>query len=796
MSLRAVAIGLALGLFVSVCTLFNDGVIQGSWFIGNHLPVSVFGVVVALLLAVNPLLGRLGARAPLRAAEVAVIAAIGLAACGWPSFSFFWGFVPNIATPEHWIKSNPAWQATGVMSYVPGADAAMGHGHVQDWPGLTAALADAGDDDSVVAQVWRQLQPHERELIAAIDDRTPWDGHIADALLAGLNRIIVEGDLQSPWDADVEALQLHDRPWRNRHLLTEAFAGKLLPAPRGQGVLLGASEDAERARTMILQGADAADDPARGPIPWRAWWPALRVWGGLGLALGLAALCLALIVHPQWSRRELLIYPLAQFVSELGRRLPDRTLPQIATNRLFWVGFAVAVTIHGLNGLARWFPDTAFVSIPLTLNFGRLSQLFPNAQRVPGIEELFWPYLYLSVIGFAFLLNTTVSFSVGIAFSVYVAVSAAMLARGMPVELDYLGPTSHSLLRFGAYLGMACIIMYVGRRYYAQLAMRAVGAGAIHADRTPTYAVWAVRGLVVCIMLAVATLRSAGLDWVLSSLFVLLVLLMFLVMTRIVAETGLFFVQSWWMPVAVLTGVFGVETIGPTSYIVLAMASIMIVGDPRTTLMPYLANGLQIVERADGAAARRGIAWPLLTMLLLGFVASGLVTLTLLHDRSIHVLDGWSSQTLPSLPFDELARHLAHMRSRLTLADATAHDGLRSLRGLSLSPQVCGWIGAGVGLITLCSIARLRLAWWPIHPVLFLIWGTMPSSRLAVSFLLGWFIKWAVLQTGGTRGYRAVLPLMLGVIAGELIAALGWTIIGGAYYFGTGIRPPSYRVYP
>jgi hypothetical protein len=62
MTVRAVVLGLLLGLFVSAGTYFNDWVMGQSQLIGNFLPISVFGVAVLLLLATGPALALLRLR--------------------------------------------------------------------------------------------------------------------------------------------------------------------------------------------------------------------------------------------------------------------------------------------------------------------------------------------------------------------------------------------------------------------------------------------------------------------------------------------------------------------------------------------------------------------------------------------------------------------------------------------------------------------------------------------------------------------------------------------------------------
>ena len=92
------------------------------------------------------------------------------------------------------------------------------------------------------------------------------------------------------------------------------------------------------------------------------------------------------------------------------------------------------------------------------------------------------------------------------------------------------------------------------------------------------------------------------------------------------------------------------------------------------------------------------------------------------------------------------------------------------------------------------AFCRLRFAWWPIHPILFVFLGSHQAQRLAFSFFLGWLVKTAVHRYGGARLYQKARPVMMGIIAGEIIAALVPMIIGVLYYFFTGERPVYYSL--
>ncbi|MEM6506973.1 MAG: DUF6784 domain-containing protein, partial [Planctomycetota bacterium] len=82
------------------------------------------------------------------------------------------------------------------------------------------------------------------------------------------------------------------------------------------------------------------------------------------------------------------------------------------------------------------------------------------------------------------------------------------------------------------------------------------------------------------------------------------------------------------------------------------------------------------------------------------------------------------------------------------------------------------------------------------HPVLFLVLGTSPAIRVGWSFLIGWAIRQAVLRLGGVRAFHATLPLAVGAIAGELLAAVGWQAAGLATHFFTDRSPGGYFILP
>jgi len=91
----------------------------------------------------------------------------------------------------------------------------------------------------------------------------------------------------------------------------------------------------------------------------------------------------------------------------------------------------------------------------------------------------------------------------------------------------------------------------------------------------------------------------------------------------------------------------------------------------------------------------------------------------------------------------------AHGRG--TLADTAAASGLTRWAKVSSEAGTPGCVAAGLGLFLIFSLARLRLSRWPLHPVIFLVWGTFPANRFAFSLLLGWLLKSAMIHLGWVR---------------------------------------------
>jgi hypothetical protein len=792
MTIRSVALGLLLGLTIAATAYFNQWVIRQNSLTASFLPVGVFGAMMLVMLLVNPLLGLISRSIVFGGREMLVIAGIALLACWSPGTNFYRQSYHIVALPGWWLQTSMSWQSAGVMSYIPGGSGELAEGHVLDWPKLAQKIQQAGapDDASLPHRIWQLADDRQRDAIERAASADTGQRHHLRALLKVINTMLADPQL-SP--AGAQAPDQHQRIRVNRSLLSQALPQHILPMPRGGGVLLeGGQSDSPALRAMVL-GRPGDELIGLREIPWGAWWPNIRLWGSTALVLSLGAFCLALIVHPQWSHHERLPYPIAQFAEQFTEVSPGFRLPDVVRARPFQLAFGAMIFFHGVNLLHAWFP--ALPQIPKQYDLTSLGYLFPDAVSVRFSEYFFNPRIYFTVIAFGMLLQTRVAGSLALSPYAYLAVSAIALGNG--IDLSEGGEPNHfTRFIFGTHCGLLLMIIYGGRRYYGSIAAGIVGFGD---QAKPQYrtAIWAGRAWIALVIIAVALLISSGLSIVMATGFVLMVYLLHVAISRVVMETGFFMAQGMWRPIYILVSIFGAEVIGPTPFVILCIASMMITTGYQEMLMPHALHALHLTDRATGQATRRLTPWALI-IIIAAFLVAGSASALVLHNRGVDFGVEYQARSWPSGPFNRLTQLTSDLSARGSLAESTAAvQNQGAARFLSPQPQKAELLGIGLGaaLVIGCAVARLRLAWWPLHPVFFIVLGSWSSCVFCASFLIGWLAKLALVRVGGARGFAMAKPLIIGLIAGEVFMAMVGIAIGAIYFLISGLSPPYYGIF-
>jgi len=531
-------------------------------------------------------------------------------------------------------------------------------------------------------------------------------------------------------------------------------------------------------------------DPRR--VPWDRWSRPLGTWMPLVILSAVASICLGLVVHRQWSRRERLRYPIAEFTSSLIERRPGSALGGIFRSRAFWIGLAIVLGIRVVNGLYAWFPQRG-IRIPMTFDFGAVGNKWPILWRAPWGGSWLYPTIYPIVIGFSFLLASEISLSLGMSQVLFVPIAVVLLGRGVNLGSSYMAGGATGWHRSGAYLAFAIMVVYVGRRYYWDLLKRAL------AFRRPAgvegYEAWACRFLLASLVGMVVLISRMGLDWTLAVAFVFLMMLMFFGVSRIGAETGLFFIQPRWQPMGALLGMLGGFAFGPEGMIMVGLLCIVLCVDPSMALMPYFINAVKICDDQKVRPGRVGAGS--IALYVAGVVLAVFVVLWANYSMGVD-RGNWGYYRVSTMPFRHSLREVIELKNADELAASERLGPLERFSPANIRPKpLFLWaFGSGFVLVLLFSVLRIRLSWWPLHPVMFLVWATYPMACFFHSFLLGWFIKSVVTRFGGHRLYRKTKPFMIGAIAGDVLGALVFMVAGAIFYAVTGKIPVAYRYFP
>ena len=208
--------------------------------------------------------------------------------------------------------------------------------------------------------------------------------------------------------------------------------------------------------------------------------------------------------------------------------------------------------------------------------------------------------------------------------------------------------------------------------------------------------------------------------------------------------------------------------------------------------MGFLVNGLKICESQGVKPSRVGPAAGATWAICLAISVAGMMWC--IYNYGINHDIVWSYSRCPSMAFDAGEPDGGALRQGQELDASLALSTWQRFAEIRPDPKFLWSAGTGFGLVMLFSFLRLRYTWWPLHPVLFLLWATNSAAEVSHSFLLGWMIKMAVTKLGGSKAYEQGKKFMVGAIAGEILCSLLFTGIGSTYYFATGVRPALYKV--
>ena len=560
--------------------------------------------------------------------------------------------------------------------------------------------------------------------------------------------------------------------WQQEHILDLVPARLLTDVRSDRG--------AEALAGYVAGSARGQGHLALREVPWDIWLKPLCFWVPLLLSISVATLALAVVLHRQWSRHEQLPYPISKVTSLLFPDHPECVLRQ----RSFHLGLICVCGLHMVNYLHAWWPEY-LVPVQLRLDFTALARLFEPVTWGDG-WSLFTPRLMFAVIGIAYFFASDVSLSLAVTPYVVCYIVGILTSYGFQVTRGFsMFNNATVFLYAGGYLGIVLMALYTGRYFYSNLLRQ--GLALPCREKAEPHLVWSMRTFLVCTALFYALLCSTGVDWLLSLYYTGMALVVFVAVSRAVAEAGGFYIGTWIMPGAVAWGLLGSQAIGPSALATMVMVSIVVLVGPGWAPMAFTVQGLKLGDLAGVHSGRLGALCVL--CLLLGVAVALPATIYWQHDEGLmRASSGWARYT-PRLPFDQGLIMKQQVAAVGVLDQAETVRGLGRLAVAKPNATFLTAFLVGLGLTLLTAMLRLRFPWWPLHPLAFFFLNSHQGQRLAFSLLLGWAVKSAVCKYGGENLYQKGKPLMAGIIAGEMLAGTIPIVVGAVYYFVTGTRP-------
>lgn len=497
-------------------------------------------------------------------------------------------------------------------------------------------------------------------------------------------------------------------------------------------------------------------------IPWGAWAVPLVVWSALILSLYAMQGCLGVMLRAQWAEREALSFPLLKLPLELTEDVDQigAGVGRFFRNPTMWIGFGAAVFIEVANGLHLYFPDVP--GIPLGLDS---RQFFTEApwNQIGNVQIQIFP----AIVGISFLLISEVSFSLWFfhIFSKLQLVIAYMLgfqpaAMETPFWTRGWAKGFIGYQQVGAILAYVALLLWTGREHWAYIARRATGrakASEGEANEALSYPV-AFWGFLLSLSFIIAWTIAAGVHWPLAIALWSFYLAIALALTRLVAEGGLLFVQTGWMPLGPMAFLLGG---GPGRFVDAAsaapasMISSSLMLDMRGFLLPSFVQGFKLAH--DRKIAMKPLMALICTAILLSFGLGLWNVVRLGYENGGLTLASWWATAAGSQPALHTAGIVKGVETNL-LAN-------------------WGWVGVGGAATWLMMIARSRFAWFPLHPIGLLMCVPFAMHSMWLSIFLGWICKVTITKFAGNDGYRKMVPLFLGLALGDIVMIVFWVSI-------------------
>ena len=483
-----------------------------------------------------------------------------------------------------------------------------------------------------------------------------------------------------------------------------------------------------------------------GTIPYESWVEPLLWWGVFLLALYVTMVSVAVIVRRQWMERERLAYPIAQVGLAMVRSEEEGSLVNGFFKRpSMWVGLALPMFFGSLTALHRY--DAAFPAF-------RLQWVLPFVGHQQLQLTVSW-----AMLGFSYLINANIAAGIWFFHLLSKVEKEIFILTGLKSDQKLLfGVADYPFLGYqglGALFAMVLVGLWMGRGHYRNVLLKALGRAP---DVDDSDEILSYRGAVLGTLGGVAVMSAwlwlMGTPAWIALAFVVLAILIFIGVTRIVAEAGLAAVRAPMIASDLMVQGLGSALVGPVGVMNLSLAYIW-AADIRVFVMATCTNALKMIEEME-PRGRRIVFWAMILAIFIGALGSFWMIFHMAYRHGGINLNSWFFKGLPDAAYNAALRNIE--------PEGTYWPGMGFLFGGGLTMALMMW-------------ARQRLAWWPIHPIGFPIAANSMMNTIWFSVFLAWLAKRLVLRYGGASFYGRSQGFFLGLIAGQVLCNGLWLVI-------------------
>jgi hypothetical protein len=264
------------------------------------------------------------------------------------------------------------------------------------------------------------------------------------------------------------------------------------------------------------------------------------------------------------------------------------------------------------------------------------------------------------------------------------------------------------------------------------------------------------RSAVVTLALALAFValwfNHSGMAWLPTLVFIFGTAILYIGLSRIVAESGLVAMRGPITAQAFVWHTFGITGLGPFSAAALAL----------THAWHCDARGFAVTMFGHvprlGAAINRNGRRALGPAVILGCIAGAFVVCVYVIYQGYHSTGGFN--------FGTVSFSSTGSQNGFGIANVAAGRIQQGTFGTDWTRV--SYLGAGAFAALIMFWLRYRFPGFPIHPVGFTVAAAPPLGNTALTIFLIWAVKLLILKIGGLERYRSYIPLFLGFLIGYL----------------------------